>query len=81
MSMDLLHVIYKKIASYIFFYGDLNSLCLIQTNKHCVHTCIFTCREEIRRIKANNPDISHREAFSTAAKNVSIVCVIFHRSL
>ncbi|PWZ53399.1 Protein YABBY 6 [Zea mays] len=25
--------------------------------------------EEIRRIKANNPDISHREAFSTAAKN------------
>ena len=27
-------------------------------------------REEIRRIKANNPDISHREAFSTAAKNV-----------
>lgn len=29
------------------------------------------CREEIQRIKANNPDISHREAFSTAAKNVS----------
>lgn len=28
------------------------------------------CREEIQRIKANNPDISHREAFSTAAKNV-----------
>jgi hypothetical protein len=28
-------------------------------------------REEIRRIKANNPDINHREAFSTAAKNVS----------
>lgn len=28
-------------------------------------------REEIQRIKANNPDISHREAFSTAAKNVS----------
>ncbi|GJW49577.1 axial regulator YABBY 5-like protein [Tanacetum coccineum] len=26
-------------------------------------------REEIQRIKANNPDISHREAFSTAAKN------------
>uniref|UniRef100_A0A0D3HWW1 Uncharacterized protein n=1 Tax=Oryza barthii TaxID=65489 RepID=A0A0D3HWW1_9ORYZ len=24
---------------------------------------------QIRRIKANNPDISHREAFSTAAKN------------
>ncbi|NP_001141765.1 Protein YABBY 2 [Zea mays] len=26
-------------------------------------------KEEIRRIKACNPDISHREAFSTAAKN------------
>ncbi|GMH27313.1 hypothetical protein Nepgr_029156 [Nepenthes gracilis] len=26
-------------------------------------------REEIQRIKANNPDISHRQAFSTAAKN------------
>ncbi|ONI01584.1 hypothetical protein PRUPE_6G147600 [Prunus persica] len=28
-------------------------------------------KEEIQRIKASNPDISHREAFSTAAKNVS----------
>ncbi|EOY33227.1 Plant-specific transcription factor YABBY family protein isoform 2 [Theobroma cacao] len=27
-------------------------------------------KEEIQRIKASNPDISHREAFSTAAKNV-----------
>ncbi|OIV99907.1 hypothetical protein TanjilG_26245 [Lupinus angustifolius] len=26
-------------------------------------------KEEIQRIKANNPDISHREAFSNAAKN------------
>ncbi|CAL9151580.1 unnamed protein product [Musa hybrid cultivar] len=26
-------------------------------------------KEEIRRLKATNPDISHREAFSTAAKN------------
>ncbi|XP_022933458.1 axial regulator YABBY 5-like [Cucurbita pepo subsp. pepo] len=26
-------------------------------------------KEEIRRIKAKNPEISHREAFSTAAKN------------
>ncbi|PWZ54112.1 hypothetical protein Zm00014a_022033 [Zea mays] len=31
--------------------------------------CMHCLREEIRRIKANNPDISHREAFSTAAKN------------
>ncbi|URD96484.1 YABBY protein [Musa troglodytarum] len=28
-------------------------------------------KEEIRRLKATNPDISHKEAFSTAAKNVS----------
>jgi hypothetical protein len=27
-------------------------------------------REEIQRIKTSNPEISHREAFSTAAKNV-----------
>ncbi|XP_059659684.1 putative axial regulator YABBY 2 [Cornus florida] len=26
-------------------------------------------KDEIQRIKASNPDISHREAFSTAAKN------------
>ncbi|KAG9144479.1 hypothetical protein Leryth_014524 [Lithospermum erythrorhizon] len=26
-------------------------------------------KEEIQRIKANNPKISHREAFSTASKN------------
>ncbi|XWS27350.1 hypothetical protein CRYUN_Cryun26dG0107600 [Craigia yunnanensis] len=26
-------------------------------------------KEEIRRIKLNNPDITHREAFSTASKN------------
>ena len=32
---------------------------------------VALCREEIQRIKASNPDISHREAFSTAAKNVS----------
>ncbi|ONM02195.1 Putative axial regulator YABBY 2 [Zea mays] len=34
-----------------------------------IKRCVRVCREEIRRIKANNPDISHREAFSTAAKN------------
>ncbi|OAP15806.1 YAB2 [Arabidopsis thaliana] len=30
-------------------------------------------KEEIQRIKACNPEISHREAFSTAAKNVSFL--------
>ena len=28
-------------------------------------------RDEIQRIKAGNPDITHREAFSAAAKNVN----------
>lgn len=28
-------------------------------------------REEIRRLKAENPKMTHKEAFSTAAKNVS----------
>ncbi|KAG6517472.1 hypothetical protein ZIOFF_020864 [Zingiber officinale] len=28
-----------------------------------------TCLEEIRRLKAKDPNISHKEAFSTAAKN------------
>lgn len=37
----------------------------------CIFVLLICCREEIRRIKANNPDIGHREAFSTAAKNVS----------
>jgi hypothetical protein len=39
--------------------------------------CSSPHREEIQRIKANNPDISHREAFSAAAKNVSILLYIF----
>jgi hypothetical protein len=34
------------------------------------HPCPRT-REEIQRIKAANPEMPHREAFSTAAKNVS----------
>ncbi|RRT39164.1 hypothetical protein B296_00030370 [Ensete ventricosum] len=32
-------------------------------------------KEEIRRLKAKDPDISHKEAFSTAAKNVSS-CIV-----
>jgi hypothetical protein len=34
------------------------------------HYYVPICRDEIQRIKAGNPDISHREAFSAAAKNV-----------
>lgn len=37
-------------------------------------------REEIQRIKAGNPDISHREAFSAAAKNVQISLYIWFLS-
>ncbi|RWW87520.1 hypothetical protein BHE74_00003648 [Ensete ventricosum] len=33
---------------------------------------LFLYREEIRRLKTKNPNISHKEAFSTAAKNVSM---------
>lgn len=32
----------------------------------------WICRDEIQRIKSVNPDISHREAFSAAAKNVML---------
>lgn len=32
---------------------------------------ITNSREEIRRLKAENPKMTHKEAFSTAAKNVS----------
>ncbi|KAH9626075.1 hypothetical protein KSS87_011381 [Heliosperma pusillum] len=34
-------------------------------------------KEEIQRIKACNPEISHREAFSAAAKNVSLFPLTF----
>ena len=36
-------------------------------------------REEIQRIKAGNPDISHREAFSAAAKNVRTLILLFQK--
>ncbi|KAL5975865.1 hypothetical protein ACLOJK_020193 [Asimina triloba] len=43
-------------------------------NDHEQRTVIVNPREEeIQRIKASNPEITHREAFSTAAKNVSEV--------
>lgn len=29
-------------------------------------------REEIQRLKAENPSMTHKEAFSTAAKNVGV---------
>lgn len=32
----------------------------------------FMCREEIKRLKAIDPSITHKEAFSTAAKNVRV---------
>lgn len=34
-------------------------------------------REEIQRIKAANPEIPHREAFSAAAKNVTLFIPLF----
>lgn len=41
----------------------------------------FLYREEIRRLKINNPKITHKEAFSTAAKNVSWKTLIFLLSI
>lgn len=38
---------------------------------------MYVCRDEIQRIKANNPDITHREAFSAAAKNVINLILLF----
>ena len=38
----------------------------------CAAACVH-CRDEIQRIKAGNPDITHREAFSAAAKNVNFL--------
>uniref|UniRef100_A0A804MCM6 Protein YABBY 5 n=1 Tax=Zea mays TaxID=4577 RepID=A0A804MCM6_MAIZE len=34
-------------------------------------------KDEIQRIKASNPDITHREAFSAAAKNEGAECMLF----
>jgi len=31
---------------------------------------LYWSREEIRRLKAQNPSMAHKEAFSLAAKNV-----------
>lgn len=33
-------------------------------------------REEIKRLKAQNPNLPHKEAFSTAAKNVSFLLLL-----
>lgn len=38
---------------------------------------VHAYREEIQRIKAANPDIPHREAFSMAAKNVWLPLLLF----
>ncbi|XP_034602264.1 protein YABBY 5 isoform X2 [Setaria viridis] len=38
-------------------------------------------KDEIQRIKASNPDITHREAFSAAAKNEGGECMLFKDGL
>jgi hypothetical protein len=43
----------------------------------CNNLSHFLNREEIQRIKTSNPEISHREAFSAAAKNVSLAWLFF----
>ncbi|KAG7021777.1 Axial regulator YABBY 5 [Cucurbita argyrosperma subsp. argyrosperma] len=53
------------------FQGDFGSSSKCDNNKMQIRDSATIAAEEreIRRIKAKNPEISHREAFSTAAKN------------
>ncbi|OMO69021.1 YABBY protein [Corchorus olitorius] len=53
----------------LFFLVSLHSGHVTSWRNEQVHRYSKIGREEIQRIKANNPDISHKEAFSTAAKN------------
>jgi hypothetical protein len=41
------------------------------SHMRCIWLACHVYRDEIQRIKASNPDITHREAFSAAAKNVT----------
>ncbi|GJZ45820.1 zinc finger, CCHC-type, retrotransposon gag domain protein, partial [Tanacetum coccineum] len=60
----------RMLSSYSFLYLkeylDVGKWACMPVNN--VYECT---REEIQRMKANNQDISHREAFSTAAKNMN----------
>lgn len=66
-----------KWVLFFFFYHHSYSHCNCVTFIICSLSRLCF-REEIQRIKAGNPDISHREAFSAAAKNVRTF--IFHIS-
>ena len=44
---------------------------------HDSNVILVKCREEIKRLKAENPKMAHKEAFSTAAKNVRLLnCIV-----
>ncbi|KAL5729617.1 hypothetical protein ACHQM5_002544 [Ranunculus cassubicifolius] len=67
----------RKISSHfhlsVFFRFDKQVVCLSKTappKKQRVPPAYNQfIKEEIQRVKANNPAIAHRDAFSTAAKN------------
>lgn len=49
----------------------------VNLNGPCI-MYVYICRDEIQRIKSVNPDITHREAFSAAAKNVWSVLILIY---
>jgi hypothetical protein len=55
---------------FVFFFFFCIIICEVAKFEANVNIGPTICRDEIQRIKAGNPDISHREAFSAAAKNV-----------
>jgi hypothetical protein len=55
---------------FFFFFFFCIIICEVAKFEANVNIGPTICRDEIQRIKAGNPDISHREAFSAAAKNV-----------
>lgn len=61
----------KKKIFFYFLYDHLIVLIFFKNHSNCSEEDFSFHREEIQRIKAGNPDISHREAFSAAAKNVN----------
>ena len=70
--LQLLHQVRnrsKKLCSLIY----INDICMYAFSQVCKIVSFLGLnwdREEIRRLKAQNPSMAHKEAFSLAAKNV-----------
>ncbi|GKA98519.1 polyadenylate-binding protein RBP45-like protein, partial [Tanacetum coccineum] len=61
----------KQISAMTEMNGSLCSTTPMRIRPATNKNAVDRQREEIQRMKANNQDISHREAFSTAAKNMN----------